>query len=132
MNSVATYDSMWFFTIIEFRSFINQLRLFWDVQALSALHITTKGIAELGAKPMNILFCSQNTEEIDGTTLAFDVKQAAIRANSQIQNLERRSCMKKLLFAFLLGVTVVSSIVDLAVPVSAQEEDPKPKKPEGE
>ena len=40
--------------------------------------------------------------------------------------------MKKILFAFLLGVTVVSSIVDLATTVSAQEEDPKPKKPEGE
>jgi len=40
--------------------------------------------------------------------------------------------MKKLLFAFLLGVTVVSSIVDLATPVSGQEEDPKPKEPEGE
>jgi hypothetical protein len=40
--------------------------------------------------------------------------------------------MKKMLFAFLLGLTVVSSIVDLATPVSAQDEDPKPKKPEGE
>ena len=40
--------------------------------------------------------------------------------------------MKKLLFALLLGVTVVSSIVDLATPVSAQDEDPKPKKPEAD
>ena len=40
--------------------------------------------------------------------------------------------MKKLLFALLLGVTVVSSIVDLATPVNAQDEDPKPKKPEGD
>ena len=40
--------------------------------------------------------------------------------------------MKKLLFALLLGVTVVSSIVDLAMPVSAQDEEPKPRKPEGD
>jgi hypothetical protein len=40
--------------------------------------------------------------------------------------------MKKLLFALLLGMTVVSSIIDLATPVSAQEEDPKPKKPDGD
>jgi hypothetical protein len=40
--------------------------------------------------------------------------------------------MKKVLFAFLLGLTVVSSIIDLATPVSAQDEEPKPKKPEGE
>ena len=40
--------------------------------------------------------------------------------------------MKKILCALLLGVTVVSSMIDLATPVSAQEEDPKPKKPEGE
>jgi hypothetical protein len=38
--------------------------------------------------------------------------------------------MKKLLLALLLGVTVVSSIVDLAAPVSAQDEEPKPRKPE--
>ena len=40
--------------------------------------------------------------------------------------------MKKLLYAFLLGLTVVSSVIDLAKPVSAQDEEPKPKKPEGE
>ncbi len=40
--------------------------------------------------------------------------------------------MKKLFFAFLLGLTVVSSMIDLATPVSAQDEEPKPKKPEGE
>jgi len=40
--------------------------------------------------------------------------------------------MKRVLFAFLLGLTVMSSIVDLATPVSAQDEEPKPKKPEGE
>jgi hypothetical protein len=40
--------------------------------------------------------------------------------------------MKKVLFAFLLGLTVVSSIIDLATPVSAQDEEPKPRKPEGE
>ena len=40
--------------------------------------------------------------------------------------------MKKLLYAFLLGLTVVSSVIDLATPVSAQDEEPKPKKPEGE
>jgi len=40
--------------------------------------------------------------------------------------------MKKFLFALLLGVSGVSSLIDLATPVSAQEEDPKPKKPEGE
>jgi hypothetical protein len=40
--------------------------------------------------------------------------------------------MKKLLFALLLGVTVVSSMIDLAAPVSAQEEEPKPRKPEGD
>ena len=40
--------------------------------------------------------------------------------------------MKKLLFALLLGVTVVSSIIDLATPVSAQDEEPKPRKPEGD
>ena len=40
--------------------------------------------------------------------------------------------MKKLLYAFLLGLTVVSSVIDLATQVSAQEEEPKPKKPEGE
>jgi hypothetical protein len=61
-------------------------------------------------------------------------KQAGIRprklSDSKLRKEERD--MKKLLFAFLLGVTVVSSIVDLATPVSAQEEDPKPKKPEGE
>jgi len=71
---------------------------------------------------------------LDGTTLAF---KAAIPAPTKIatlrlENLERRSHMKKLLFAFLLGLTVVSSIVDLATPVSAQDEDPKPRKPEGE
>jgi hypothetical protein len=32
----------------------------------------------------------------------------------------------------LLGLTVVSSVIDLATPVSAQDEEPKPKKPEGE
>lgn len=40
--------------------------------------------------------------------------------------------MKKLLFAFLLGLTVVSSVIDLATPVSAQDEEPKPPKPEGD
>ena len=40
--------------------------------------------------------------------------------------------MKKILFALLLGLTVVSSIVDLAMPVSAHDEEPKPKQPEGE
>ena len=40
--------------------------------------------------------------------------------------------MKKLFFAFFLGLTVVSSMIDLATPVSAQDEEPKPKKPEGE
>ena len=40
--------------------------------------------------------------------------------------------MKRLLFAFLLGLTVVSSVIDLATPVSAQDEEPKPKKPDGE
>jgi hypothetical protein len=53
-------------------------------------------------------------------------------ATLRFENLERRNHMKKLLFAFLLGLTVVSSIVDLATPVSAQDEDPKPRKPEGE
>jgi hypothetical protein len=40
--------------------------------------------------------------------------------------------MKKVLFAFLLGLTAVSSIIDLATPVSAPDEEPKPRKPEGE
>ena len=41
--------------------------------------------------------------------------------------------MKKLLLAILLGLAAVSSMIDLSTPVSyAQDEEPKPRKPEGE
>lgn len=44
--------------------------------------------------------------------------------------------MKKMLFAVLLGLAVVSSIVNVSVPMShaqdAPPEEPKPEKPGGE
>jgi hypothetical protein len=95
MNSVATYDSLWFFTIIEI-SLVHSSNSGYSgcAHAVNALHITTAKIAEPRRKANEHSRLFQEHElgsRARRLRLVRNTQRLSGRANSQIQNLERRS-----------------------------------------
>ena len=92
MNSVATYDSVWFFTILKFGLVIQAIETIPEVHRLLVRCILQQKELPTRRKATAHLFQEHDRgSRARRLRLVRNTKRLSGRANFQIRNLERRS-----------------------------------------